>query len=205
MKIVNFKSVKLFILVALIAIGIISCGCDDPISTGSGPKANARNTPTVSPQAIQRSDGGATYLRSDGWPIPPFGEAKREEFNISTTTTDGKSVKVHVTIIQTDDLSLYIDNPLHLIDIGLEKVRVNKVKEFRTPTGIFCYRFLVNDAYVNEGTNKLQTRGALYPYSYYDDAGDGVFESLVISEKDRNGSKGFQNEPHLPKWAILSR
>ncbi len=205
MKIVKLKSVRIFVLAAAMAAGIVSCGSEDPTSTGSRSIASAQNTPSPTPQAIKRPDGGTTFLRSDGWPVPFFGEAEREEFDTSITTSDGRSVKVHRTVIKTDPLSLYIYNPLYLMGIGLERVRLNEVKEYRTAAGAFCYRFQVNDAYVDEATNKVITRGFLYSYSYYDEDGDGVFESLVISEKDLNGLKGFQNEPHLPKWSTLSR
>lgn len=103
-------------------------------------------------------------------------------------------------------LSLIADNPLYSIGIGLRKVRLNKVKAFRTDAGVFCYRFLVNDAEVDEAINKvLSTRGSLYPYSLYDEDGDGTFESLTINEKDRNGRQIFESEPHLPEWAITKK
>lgn len=183
---------------------IVGCGSDDPIaSTGPGPVASVQNTPTATPREIRRSDGGTTFQRADGWPIPFFGEATREEFATSIVTSYGRRVKVQMTVIQTDPLSLIIDNPLYFNGTGLEKVRVNKVKEYRTSGGVFCYRFLVNDAEVDKSTNKVRlTRGFLYPYSYYDLDGDGVFESLVVSEKDRNGLKGFQNEPDIPDWVV---
>lgn len=206
MKIVKFKSVRMFVLVAAMTAGIISCGSEDPTTTGSGPVASAQNTRTVTPQGIRRSDGGTTFLRVDGWPIPSFAGAEREEFETSIMTSDERSVKAHLTVIRTDPLSLIIDNPLYFTGTGLEKVRVNKVKEYRTSAGVFSYRFLVNDADVDKNTNEVRsTRGFLYSYSYYDEDGDGVFESLVVSEQDRSGLKGFQNEPHLPEWSTLSR
>jgi hypothetical protein len=201
MKMVKLKTWgDLTVAVAFVAT-IASCRAEDPIKmTGASPTVEVRNPSTGIQPEIRRSDDGKTFIRSDGWPIPDFGEAEREEFVTSITTAEGRSVQVGRTVI--DPLSLYTENPLYLIDIGAEKIRINKVKEYRTSAGIFCYRFLANDAVVDESTNKLRTRGFLYSYSYYDENGDGVFESLVISEKDRHGWKGFQNEPHLPAWSI---
>jgi len=36
--------------------------------------------------------------------------------------------------------------------------------------------------------------------SYYDEDGDGKFESLVLDEKDAQGIWSFGSRPHLPKW-----
>lgn len=203
MKMVKYKSVRMFAVAFAMVGAIVGCSSEDPITaTVSGPVARAQNTPTVTPQEIRRSDGGTTYLRAEGWPIPSFGEAERKEFELSITTANGRNVKAYRTHIRTDPLSLYIDNPLYLIGIGFERVRLNEVKEYRTSAGVFCYRFQVNDAYADESTNKVVSRGFLYSYSYYDEDGDGVFESLIISEKDRHGRKGFQNEPHIPEWSI---
>lgn len=189
-----------------LAVAIVGCGSGDPTTTtASGPDVRGQNTPTVIPPTIRRLENGKTFVRADGWPIPSLGEAEREEFATSIMTSDGRSVEVHSTVIRTDPLPLYVENPLYLIDIGAEKIRINKVKEYRTSAGVFCYRFLANDAIVDENTNKLRTRGALYPYSYYDEDGDGVFESLIISEEDRNRRKGFEIEPHLPDWVSGKR
>jgi hypothetical protein len=196
--------VRGFAVVVAIGTAIIGCGSENPITTkASGPTATSQNTPPVMPREITPSDGGKTLVREDGWPIPSFDQAEREEFETSITSGDGRSVKVYRTIIRTDPLSLYTVNPLHLIGMGSKDIRINKVKEYRTSAGIFCYRFSVNNAEVDESTNKFRsTPGPLYPYSCYDEDGDGVFESLVINEKDPNGRKGFESDPHIPEWAI---
>lgn len=164
---------------------------------------NVNSTPTATPLEIQRPDDGRTFVRVEGWAIPSLDKAEKEEFKTSLTTADGRNIQVHRTFFRTDPLSLITDNPLYSIGIGLKKIRLNKVKAYRTDAGVFCYRFLVNDAEVDEGTNKIRsTRGFLYPYSLYDEDGDGVFESLIINEKDRHGRQIFESEPHLPDWAI---
>jgi hypothetical protein len=203
-KIVKFKSVRVFAFVVAMTAAIICCDSENPISTtASGPTPSSQVTPTVTPHEIRRSDGGRTFVKADGWSIPSLAAAEREEFETSITTAGGRSVKVYRTVIKTDPLSLFTGNPLHLIGMRSKDIRINKVKEYRTSAGIFCYKFLVNDADVDENTNKVRsTRGLLYPYSYYDEDGDGVFESLVFDEKDRFGHQGFEGEPHVPEWAI---
>ncbi len=195
----------MFVIATAMAATIIGCGSEDPITTtGAGPTVSAQSTPTVVLPEIRRSEDGTTYKRTDGWPIPSFVKAEREEFETSITSADGRNVKVHRTVIRTNPLSLISDNPLHLIGMGGEKIRINTVIEYRIAAAVFCYKFLVNDAEVDEGTNKvLSTRGVLYPYSLYDEDGDGVFESLVVKEKDRNGRQGFESEPHLPDWSSV--
>ena len=204
MRIVKFGPFRVLAVVAAMTAAIIGCGSETPITTtASGPTVSSQNTPTVIPQEIRRPDGGRTFLLVDGWAIPSLAAAEREEFETSIPTADGRSVKVRRTVIQTDTLSLIVDNPLYPVGIGLKYVRLNKVKEYRTVAGVFCYTFHVNDADVDESTNEVRsTRGYLYAYSYYDEDGDGVFESLIINEKDRFGRKGFYSEPHLPEWAI---
>lgn len=205
MRFTKFKPLRVSAVAVAITASIVSCDSETPITTtASGPIVISQNTPTVMPQEIRRSDGGRTFLLAEGWAIPSLAAAEREEFEASITTPNGRSVKVRRTVIQTDPLSLITDNPLYLVSIGLEKVRLNKVQEYRTVAGVFCYQFKVNDAEVDESTNRVRsTRGFLYAYSYYDEDGDGVFESLVINEKDRFGRKGFESQPHVPEWAIV--
>jgi len=194
----------MFAVAVSLAVAIIGCGSEDPITaTGPTPTVSAQNTPTAVPPQIQRSEDGKTYVRKDGWPIPSFDEAKREEFETSITTTEGRSVKVYRTFIKVDSALLFFSNPLHLIDMGIKDILIHQVIEYRTSAGIFCYKFLVNDADVDESTGELRpTRHVLHPYSYYDEDGDGIFESLVLNETDRNGRKGFAAEPHLPAWSV---
>ena len=204
MRIVKFGPFIVFAVVAAMTAAIIGCGSETPITTtSSGPSVVSQNTPTVMPQEIRRPDGGRTFLLADGWAIPSLAAAEREEFETSIPTAYGQSVKVRRTVIKTDPLSLFTGNPLHLIGMHSKDIRINKVKEYRTSAGIFCYNFQVNDAAVDESTNELRpTRGLLYSYSYYDEDGDGVFESLIYDEKDRFGHQGFEGEPHVPEWAI---
>lgn len=204
MKIVKLETFRASAIAVAIATSIISCGSETPITTtASGPTIISQNTPTVMPQEIRRPDGGRTFLLVDGWAIPSLAAAEREEVETSIPTAGGRSVAVRRTVIKTDTLSLIVDNPLYPVGIGLKYVRLNKVKQCRTMAGVFCYTFHVNDADVDESTNKVRsTRGYLYAYSYYDEDGDGVFESLVFDEKDRFGHEGFYSEPHVPEWAI---
>ena len=187
-----------------IVTSIISCDSETAITnTQSGPSVISQESPTVMPQEVRRSDGGTTFVREDGWPIPSFGEAEREEFETSITTARGRSVQLYRTVIRTDPQSLFTGNPLHLIGVGSKDIRINTVKEYQTLAGIFCYKFLVNDADVDVSTNEVRaTRRFLYAYAYYDEDGDGVFESLTINEKDRFERNGFESEPHVPEWAI---
>jgi hypothetical protein len=206
MRFAKFKPLSVSVAAFALAASMTCCDSENPITTTtpSSPTATSQSTPPVKPYEIRRSDGGKTFVREEGWPIQSFDGAEREEFETSMTTTGGRSVKVNRTVIKTDPLSVFSANPLHLIGMRSKDIRINKVKEYRTSAGIFCYKFLVNDAEVDESTGELRsTRGLLYSYSYYDENGDGVFESLVVDEKDRNGRSGIESEPHLPEWAIV--
>lgn len=205
MKIMKHKDARVFLVAVSLAIAIIGCGSQNSITvTGPSPAGGSQPTPTAQPPEIQRSEDGQTYVRKDGWPIPSFGEAEREEVETFIPTAEGRTVKVYRTSIKVHSFLLFTGNPLHFIGIGRKDILIQAVKEYRTSAGIFCYKFLVNDADVDENTGKLlPTRHILYPYSYYDEDGDGIFESLVISEKkDRFGHEGFYGEPHLPNWAV---
>ena len=140
MKIVKIKSTRMFALAVAMVGVIVGCGSDDPTMTrGSGPIVSAQNTPTPE---IRRSDDGNTHVRTDGWPVPSFGEAERKEFETSIPTADGRSVKVYRTVIRTEKL-LIMDNPLSLIGWAPGKININTVMEYRTAAGVFCYKFLV--------------------------------------------------------------
>ena len=156
----------------------------------------------VGSRPIQRSDDGKVFVRDGGWPIPSLASAENDEFEYSVIFADGRKVEVNGKLFRLD-LSVIMDNPLSAIGWADGKIRINKVKEYRTAAGMFCYKFLVNQADVDESTNRIRsTRGVLFSYSYYDEDGDGVFESLFLDETDRRGRQGFESEPHLPKWLL---
>ena len=199
---IKFEFLRVSVFAVAIASAIVGCNSEDPIGTPLS--SISQNSPPVNLQEFQRADGGRTFTRDDGWPIPSFHGAPREEFETSLLSATGRSVKVYRTVVGTrSSPSLpYIANPLHLVGGSSKVVLIHRVTEYRSSAGIFCYQFLVNDPGFDENANTVYPiRSVLYPYSYYDEDGDGIFESLVLNEKDRNGRLGFGREPHVPEWA----
>lgn len=201
------KKSRIIARLPLILVGVFlisSCGWFGPIARArSESDSNFPVALSATPQEIRRSDGTTLLVRDGGWPIPSFDGAERKVSDVLIESADGIMVTVYRTDIQVDPLSLVAQNPLHSIGIGYEMIRINRVMEFRTFAGIFCYKFLVNDADVDKATNKIRsTRGFLYDLAFYDEDGDGAFESLIIGEKDSTGKKGFGSKPHLPDWSI---
>lgn len=202
MKILKNRDLVMYGIVVSLAVVVLGCGYENPILIPRPTStANAENTPPVSPTEIHQLEDGKTFVREGGWPIPSFDGAERLEFETFIPSSDGRSLKVYRTVIEPP--LLFIPNPLHLIGMPSTDILIHKVVEYRTSSGIFCYKFLVNDAEVDASTKEVRSsRGLLYSYIIYDEDGNGIFESLIINEMDRMGRSGFEGEPHLPKWTL---
>lgn len=191
-------SILLFSVMNFALIGCAPGG--NGISAGPNDSAGAESLPPNSAQ-IQKSVDGKVYLRKDGWPIPSLSGAKKDEEFERILDSQGRSVTISGTTFLMQHPFPITKEPFASIGYNFGKIQIHKILEYRTPRGVFCYKFEANRVTVEEGSNRIvSTEGVIFSYSYYDEDGDGIYESLYVSETDKSGR--ISNVPHIPQWLL---
>lgn len=151
---------------------------------------------------ITSSDGSRVFVREEGWPILDLSSGKKTKFKEVAETKDGQRIKVDVTSFHLAPF-VVTDEPFASIGDKMGKVEIGAVLEFKARNRVFCYKFQVNRVTVYENTNTVRSSsGSVFFYAYYDEDGDGKFESLVLDEIGRSGYSSIANPPHVPKWVL---
>lgn len=143
---------------------------------------------------IKTSADGKVYILEKGWAIPNINDAKITTFERELRKQDNTVLKITVDRIVLNS-PLISDEPFSLIDFGFKKIKIIEVKRFAFRGRVFCYRFQFVTV-----LNTNESGGALSFFSYYDEDGDGKFESLFLNEVDKYGFSTFSNSPHIPMW-----
>jgi hypothetical protein len=154
---------------------------------------------------VVSSDGSKVFVREDGWQIPDLSLGKESKSKVVAETKDGQRIKVDV---KDFELSPYVvtDEPFASVDYKIGKTQLRTVREYAVRNRVFCYMIQVNRITVFENTNTVRSSsGSLFFYAYYDEDGDGKFESLVFDEIGRFGLSSFVNPPHVPKWVLQKK
>ena len=163
------------------------------ISIGCSPKAAETmqtNTATYAANIKPlHSENGKRFEKEDGWEIPRLGSGRLEkEYFFQTTTDTGEKIKVAVTDYDTS--SPDTEEPFKSIGQSLGLIHVRYVKAFAVDGQRFCYRVQANRV----------GHGSVFPFSFYNEDGDGKFETLLLDEKDEKGAVSFSSPPHIPRW-----
>ena len=189
-----------YAIAAIFAGAVTSCASaqikSGQVSSGSNSNVIERN-PNIQERTF---DGGRMFVKAEGWQIPDFSSGEVERSTYKTRTKDGRKIDI---LVGQYDLKPYIvtDEPFLSIGDNLGKIQIRTIREFRSGSRPFCYKFQVNRVSVdNEANVVISSHGVSFFFSYYDEDGDGKFETLVLDEKDAGGIISFSSSPHLPKW-----
>ncbi|MBK7706107.1 MAG: hypothetical protein IPJ30_10070 [Acidobacteria bacterium] len=146
----------------------------------------------VSPpvREIQTDDESRIFIKDEGWPIPNSGLVKDTSFGKTIRVQGERKVKLKVTIYDFSN-ELVSDEPLRTLGYANSKIRYTELYVYRIKGNIFCYKLLYS--YVSMGLDNF--------LAFYDEDGDGVFESLVLDETV-NGVYSSSNPPHIPPWSL---
>jgi hypothetical protein len=196
-----------FLLLAiLIALSII-IGCRPNVSNGSqlAVKADAEKTET---EQIMPSNDGKKFEKAEGWEIPFLSSSVVKAKRRGNPDSKGKQSAVIAYVDYEPPSEVLTEDPLKEVvgtpnfsykSLGL--LKVTSIREFSVNNRKFCYQVRFQRASVNKETGSRSYGGSLFFYSYYDEDGDGKFESLVIDEVNNSGISAFGLVGHIPKWA----
>jgi hypothetical protein len=167
--------VALFLLLAL--CGIICVGCWKEGSGEVQPPKSARNPAEVwtsdtrtleDGSVITRTDKG-TIIKSSGWQLP-VALPNEKQYHATTVIIEGRPVKVLNSPFFPQE-KLLVKFPRVAAD-GDAQYKVTQIIEFtderKKP---YCYQFFAED-------DRPVYSGVTTYFSYRDDEGDGVFETL---------------------------
>ena len=161
------------------------------------------NFPTI--QQINSSGKSETFINENGWEIPNLSSSKISSFNPKLKVKDIGNVTVNMKEYEPS-INIITDEPFASINQSLGQIKYRTIHEYSINNHIFCYKIQANRVTVDEKTGSItQSSGSLFFFSYYDENGDGIFETLVLDEVGPSGFSIFSDPPHIPKWVLQKR
>jgi hypothetical protein len=177
----------LFIIITIFLLSDI-VGCSS--KGGDYLLSNTISNPTEIKQIP--SNGGIKFVKEKGWEIPDFSLSKKKEtYSLPIEISESEKITVTVTNYEIENEDLVTDEPFKSINWNnIGKIQIRELKEFSIKGHKFCYKIQANRI----------GHGSLFYFAFYDDDGDGVFETLLLDEKDKSGLSSFHLPPHIPSW-----
>ncbi|MDM7923289.1 MAG: hypothetical protein QUS14_13405 [Pyrinomonadaceae bacterium] len=199
---VLLRQVQFLLIACLVAIGTIACRQEQHVETAPPASNISQDLSDVS--EVQLARGGRALVKKSGWHIPTMQSdltKPTESKGLKAKTIDGIEVSVDSTrYTPVFGRMLVPGDATAAIQIG--ELNVQFVSEYRKDSRPFAYSFAVNRIFIDREANSVtgSERVVTY-YVIYDEDGDGIFETLVIPDKDFFHTL----RPHVPKWAARSK
>ena|ERR1044072_1534802 len=192
----NLTKLTLQLLLSVLVVNIFSCAPGEIKKSESVPQTIS--TPNESSQSVSSSSNAKKYIKEGGWKVPDLNSSRRTLTLSKKVNLNNASVRVLITEFEPTT-EILTDEPFKTINLSIELIHINTIRIYSVRGHVFCYRIQADEA---SKDNKQRTvyGGMLFFFSYYDEDGDGKFESLVLDEVDSSGNNSFYAFPHLPKW-----
>lgn len=193
----------------LIRLAILLCfvpgGCvrrHDSTDVESSPTAEVLREVGEIPIPGKLPDGGKTLVMKTGWHPPEVVPEKSKEYQFKAKTRDGREVSVKSTFYQP--IFGVLVEPVSSEHVGLGPLAIQAVKEYKVKNRTFACAVQVNRVEIDPGTNAItSSHGSVFFFTYYDEDGDGTFETLALDERgDKFGHISFALPPHVPNWVL---
>ena len=193
---IHKRGAHLLWLIGLIATLVCLTGCapDGSSNTQSRParpQESSAASPTPSPEEYIR-------VRKEGWAIPDLAQCKVDSPRRKNESDKKELKKVYLTWYEPKEEISVIEHPLGGMPCPSEKakkLRIRNIAVYDVGKRRFC---------VTVWTTRVPCVGesallSVSPISYYDEDGDGVFETLDASES------AIDSPSHIPKWVTAKR
>lgn len=191
------QSLFLICLLSLVQMA----GCGSQISGKIDHNTNedlARSTsePSATPERLDQN----RLLKQEGWQLPEPSSLILKEPRMSLRVRDTKIFRTEYT--PGDDIVINATNPL-ITDTGsngVERWLVLSISKFETSDGRpFCYMMRSVKVKTDETGKVTGTTTTAASLDFYDDDGDGLFETLVF------GYPVIGVRPKVPSWVLEER
>ena len=145
-------------------------------------------------------DKGQTFIKGGGWAIPSLTPSKTTIFTQKVVTKAKKKVTVTVTDYELQN-NIVTDEPFASIKKDFGQNQYLTIREYKIKNRIFSYKIQVTPVSINKTTGAITSIGGLFYFAFYDEDGDGKFETLALDETI-SGISSFINPPHIPQWLL---
>lgn len=146
---------------------------------------------------------GTKYVKDEGWQIPGLDVSDRKKTDIWIVDIGtGKKVDINATDYDPIPADVITEEPTKLLNPNFGLIHIYAIKEFAKDNRKFCYKVQAERAAIDEKTGKHSYAGVLFFFSYYDEDGDGKFETLIFDERNNQGRSDFHLSPHIPQWLL---
>lgn len=181
-KVTPVVSVRFLFSSCLVWLAVFNCLSFGQSKVGSQP---VKEIPTA--------DDSRIFVREGGWAIPNYGLTKQDSFVVTVKAEGDRKVRLKGAIYDFSE-EIVTDEPLRELGYPKYRIRYTKLFEYKIRGRVFCYKLLYS--YVSIGVD--------FFFAYYDEDGDGNFETLVIGETV-GGVSIASNIPHIPEWVLADK
>jgi hypothetical protein len=179
----------------LILVSVMG-GC----SISSTPSTTDLETPALGTISVEQMPDGSKLLRkADGWQIPVLDIGKEETRKVIKKTRTGVEISVDLSVYRPEFGRILVP-PDAEANLGMGALNIQTISRYEAKGRPFAYSFLVNRVEIDGNSNLiLSSQGVVFRFNLYDEDGDGLFDTLGLSEPRLPDSM----LPHVPDWIIL--
>jgi hypothetical protein len=167
--------------IALFLFGII-CSCTYGQVGDNNEASNTQPSQTTAQGAVYPTDEN-TYIRTDGWPVSDFIPPSSDSLRSPAKRVPGSSEGLNETVYEFRSI-VETEEPYKTLGLNAGKVRILSIREYDMGGRRFCYEFTVSPVAINVETGAHSIVGMKVFYRYYDEDGDGKFETLKLRESN---------------------
>jgi hypothetical protein len=156
------------------------------------------NFQSINSQQAQ-GPGVNSVIKYGGWEVPGLVQSRIVTPRTLMRSKTQEAIPVYVAVLEPEEEAVVDTNLYKLLDgktiyIVPMKFSITRISQYDVDGRIFCYTVFVVRVFADP-ESKSQAYGGQSSLTYYDDDGDGRFETL------EQGNIRQLNNPRIPKWA----
>lgn len=186
--------VRIILGTICVLLSVVFVGCTVCSSKSNNLDAVQPELVSPKPDQIIRISDKEVYFNREGWTIPAKMEGVSSVSTIKSVSNGKRTLQITVTRIVLDPI-LETEEPFSFIDFQFKRIGLLTVNKFSAQDKVICYQFMFTRVQ-DDG----QLSGAVSYFSYYDDDGDGKFESLYLADTTEKEHLIFGTLSHMPAW-----
>lgn len=186
-----------FLVMSIAVLEVIGCSpADRTLNPGVEGRKDLNAEIPKDVRETQLVGGVRALVRDTGWQVAYSNTGRGEQARIAAKTIDGLEVAIDLISYTPEFGSIILAEDV-AASIGIGNLNVQKMFEYKVKDRTFAYAIEVNQIDLDEKNKITGSRGMIMTFTFYDEDGDGRFETLIKSDPVFNTTR----RPHVPQWA----
>jgi hypothetical protein len=195
----NYRNRRIihFLLMSIVALGTVGCSpADRPLKSPVESHKDLNGELPKDVREMQLARGGRALIKDTGWQVAYSNTGRGEQARITAKTIDGLEVPIDLTSYRPEFGSIRLAEDV-AASIGLGNLNVQTMLEYKVKDRTFAYAIGANQIDLDENNKITGSRMMIMNFMFYDEDGDGRFETLIKSDPVFNTTR----RPQVPQWA----